>query len=156
MRSWSRIIRLKWLRSCKQQLVQILGDWRENIRADRRFDRSLFSFSFGFALSFSFESLRPRPMVHHLSFSLDLTFRVAGAGSSFFLGSFSFSFSTSPVFVTSPKAPQRRPSRPALDFFFFTTTISPISGSSVGSTNMSKLLPVEEETPNLLVTSLKS
>lgn len=79
-----------------------------------------------FSFSFSLESFRPLPIVHHFPspFSSPLTLFVGSALVLEF------------IFVTSPRevGPQRTLSNAVLDFFFFTMTISPISGSSIGST----------------------
>ncbi len=82
------------------------------------------------SLSLLLESFRPRPMLHHFWFwfSSPLTFSRL-----FACADFGCSWDAE-MFVTSPSAPHFMPSSPRRDFFFFTITISPMSGSSVWST----------------------
>ena len=97
--------------------------------------------------SFALFSFHPRPRVYHFSFSSFFTF-CNGAGS--FGG-------TLGTFVTSSKVLQAKPSKATRDFFFFTITISPMSGSIVGSTKISKPPLAEEESmPTRRTTSERS
>ena len=119
-----------------------------HVRFTRVFDfsrdfASFASFSFD-SFVLSFESFRPRPILHHLSFSSVLTLSIGSLGV------------TDGTFVTSPNVPQFIPSSPALDFFFFTTRISPNSGSSVGSTYISNPPLVDAEPPTRRTTSERS
>ena len=91
------------------------------IKLNLHFKLSLLSFVF------SLESFHPRPKVYHFSFSSFFTFDIGAASLGGSLG----------MFVSSPKAPQAILFRATRDFLFI-ITISPISGSTVGSTKISK------------------
>ena len=116
--------------SCKTIVNAKIHERRE---LDLRLELNFFSL---FSL-FSLESFRPRPRVHHLS----LSFFIFNGGAAASLEA------TFGMLVTSPKAPQDIPSKAARDFFFLIITISPMSGSIVGSTNISKPPLAEMESP---------